>query len=86
MPAPKAKAASNAEGGAKKKATSSSGSSTPVSSVVEKDSSDHLVAFAGGKPDKKAHDAEQAKIKSEIDALQARLVSPMVFFAFRIQQ
>ncbi|KAF8913906.1 hypothetical protein CPB84DRAFT_1699240 [Gymnopilus junonius] len=73
MPAPKAKTASNVDGGAKKKAASSSGSSTPVSSVVEKDASDHLVAFAGGRPDKKAHDAEQAKIKSEIDTLQARL-------------
>jgi hypothetical protein len=37
--------------------------------------SDHLAAFAGGKPDKKLHDAEQARIKGEIDTFQARLVS-----------
>jgi len=34
---------------------------------------------ASGKPDKAAYDAEQEKIKSEIEALQAKLVS---FFFF----
>ena len=57
-------------GNAKFVAGSTSGTATPASS---KDTSDPL-PVAGGKPDKKAYEADQAKIKVEIDALQAQLV------------
>ena len=70
MPAPNSKASLN--GNAKHVAASSSGTATPLTS---KDTSDSLATFTSGKPDKKAHDAEQAKFKSEIDILQAHLVS-----------
>lgn len=74
MAAPKTKSASKGNA-SKDKAASTSGTSTPATTFTEKDMSDHLAAFAGGKPDKKLHDAEQARIKGEIDTFQARLVS-----------
>jgi len=74
MPALKTKTASNGNA-PKGKAPSTSGTSTPASTFTEKDTSDHLAAFAGGKPDKKLHDAEQARIKGEIDILQGKFVS-----------
>ena len=70
MPIPKT--ASNT-GHGKSTAASSSGTATPVS--AEKDTSDVSIAtLAGGKPDKKAYDAQQDAIKKEIDALQVKLV------------
>ncbi|KJA30270.1 hypothetical protein HYPSUDRAFT_125921 [Hypholoma sublateritium FD-334 SS-4] len=73
MPAPKTKSSAvPANGSAKGKAPSTSGTATPIS-IVDKDTSEQLAAFAGGKPDKKVYDAEQARIKTEIDALQLKL-------------
>jgi hypothetical protein len=74
MPAPKTKTASNGNA-SKGKVASTSGTSTPASTFTEKDTSDHLAAFAGGKPDKKLHDIEQARVKGEIDTLQGKIVS-----------
>jgi len=54
----------------------SSGTATPVSTADKRETADVLSAFAAGKPDKKAYDAEQDKIKAEIDALQVKLASP----------
>lgn len=72
MPVPKN--ASTASHGAKNKTASSSGTATPVS-WAEKDTLDVSIAtLAGGKPDKKAYDAQQDAIKKEIDALQVKLV------------
>lgn len=75
MPAPKTKSSAvPANGSAKGKAPSTSGTATPIS-VADKDTSEQFAAFAGGKPDKKVYDIEQARIKTEIDALQLKLVS-----------
>lgn len=72
MPIPKS--AANTKSGAKSKTGSSSGTATPVSSA-DKDTSDVTIAtLTGGRPDKKAHDAQQEQIKKEIDALQVKLV------------
>ncbi|KAF9009050.1 hypothetical protein BDQ17DRAFT_1349438 [Cyathus striatus] len=68
MPAQKSSAA---DGSAKAKA-SSSGTATPVSVSEKKDLSDPQ-GYSGGRPDKKAYDAEQQSIKSEIDDLQVKL-------------
>jgi hypothetical protein len=57
--------------------SSASGTATPVTTTT-RDTSDSLATFAGGKPDKKAYEAEQAKIKIEIDTLQAQLVTDMI--------
>ncbi|KAG5652438.1 hypothetical protein H0H81_005034 [Sphagnurus paluster] len=74
MPAPKSKAAPATNGSAAKaKASSTNGTTTPVSIADKKDTSDPLAAFASGRPDKKVHDAEQDKIKKEIDVLQLKL-------------
>ncbi|KAF9485348.1 hypothetical protein BDN70DRAFT_890240 [Pholiota conissans] len=81
--APKTKAtATTADGSAKGKGPSTSGTATPVSSTVDKDTSEHFAAFAGGKPDKKLYDAEQNKLKSEIDALQLQLSAARDKIAF----
>ena len=65
-------------GNTKLVAASTSGTATPASS---KDASDSLPTFSGGKPDKKAYEADQAKIKAEIDALQTQLVANLSVFA-----
>ncbi|KAF9534319.1 nuclear segregation protein Bfr1 [Crepidotus variabilis] len=75
-PAPKSKATSNGTAANKTKATSPSGTgtATPVSTTGDKkDTLEQLATVSGGKPDKKNYDDEQAKIKSEIDALQVKL-------------
>jgi hypothetical protein len=69
-------------GNAKLAAGSTSGTATPASS---KEVSDPL-PVAGGKPDKKAFDADQAKIKAEIDALQAQLVIHINLACFPVSQ
>jgi hypothetical protein len=74
MPAAKSKVA-EFNGSAAKGNPSTSGTTTPVSTSEKKDTLDHLASHATGKPDKKAYDAEQDRIKSEIDALQVKLVS-----------
>lgn len=75
MPAPKTKTSAPANGSAKGKAPSTSGTATPVSAAADKDTSEQLAAYAGGRPDKKIYDADQARIKTEIDALQINLAS-----------
>jgi hypothetical protein len=54
---------------------SSSGRETPVTT---KDTPESLPTLTGGKPDKKAYEAEQAKIKTEIDTLQTQLVTDII--------
>ena len=61
---------------------STSGTATPASS---KDTSDPL-PLAGGKPDKKAYDADQAKFKAEIDVLQAQLVTNIISACLPVSQ
>ena len=73
MPAANSKVPTN--GNVKSGAASTSRTATPVTS---NDLSDSLTTFAGGKPDKKAYDAEQAKFKTEIDTLQEKLVDIFV--------
>lgn len=74
--APKSKPAS-ANGAAKKpKADTSSGTATPTVSTAE---THEFVVYGSGKPEKALYDAEQNKIKAEIDALQAKLVCPRVY-------
>ncbi|KAF6762118.1 nuclear segregation protein Bfr1 [Ephemerocybe angulata] len=75
MPAPKSAASTATKGGPKAKTASSSGTATPVSTSAEKDTLDvsAIATLSGGKPDKKAYDAQQESIKKEIDALQVKL-------------
>jgi hypothetical protein len=76
MSAAKSKAAPPTNGASTKgKATSTSGTSTPVSTAEKKDTSDALASLTSGKPDKKLYDEEQDKIKTEIDAVQVKVVS-----------
>ncbi|KAJ7890794.1 hypothetical protein B0H13DRAFT_1514296, partial [Mycena leptocephala] len=73
MPPKPTKAAAN---GAAPKGTapSTNGTTTPVSTVDKKDTSD----ATANRPDKKTFDAEQDKIKADIDALQVKLASTAV--------
>ncbi|KAJ7068281.1 hypothetical protein C8F01DRAFT_601853 [Mycena amicta] len=64
--APKAKKTPAADGEAKGAAPSTNGTTTPAE---KKDTSD----VQAGKPDKKVFDAEQDRLKADIDALQAKL-------------
>ncbi|KAJ6515888.1 hypothetical protein C8R45DRAFT_957969 [Mycena sanguinolenta] len=68
--APKSKAAPANGAAAKGSAPSTNGTTTPVPAANKTDTLD---APAVGKPDKKAFDAEQDKIKTSIDALQVKL-------------
>ncbi|KAJ7095391.1 hypothetical protein B0H15DRAFT_881437 [Mycena belliarum] len=70
---PKSKQAPANGAAAKGKAPSTNGTTTPVSTVDKKDTSDATPATTTGRPDKKVFDAEQDRIKSEIDALQVKL-------------
>jgi hypothetical protein len=77
MAAVKAKsatAAAAAKGKGAKSPPSTNGTSTLVS-VTNLDTSETTLTGGSGKPDKAAYDAEQEKTKSEIDALQVKLVS-----------
>jgi len=71
-------ASSGKKGKGVKSTPPSPGRSAP-SSIKTEDASATAVAMATssghGKPDKAAYDLEQEKIKSEIDALQAKLVN-----------
>ena len=79
MPAAKAK---QTNGGAKPKpkaSSPSSGTSTPTAaaSTTVTAVQIELAIYGSGKPDKAVYDAEQNKIKAEIDGLQTRLVSTL---------
>lgn len=81
MPAAKTKAAPATNAPSKgKSSAANSGASTPVSTTDKKDTPEVLAKLAGGKPDKKAYDAEQERLRKDIDALQAKLVSDNFFF------
>lgn len=75
--APKTKPAAN--GSAKSAAASTNGTTTPVSVAEKKDTSDAVPAAVGGKPDKQVYDAEQDRIKKEIDTLQTKLASNLLY-------
>ena len=71
--APKTKSA--ATNGAPKKAKSPAPSSTDSPATAPAEIQEFTpVTYGPGKPDKALYDAEQNKIKAEIDALQAKLV------------
>ncbi|KAG8218466.1 hypothetical protein J3R82DRAFT_4096 [Butyriboletus roseoflavus] len=73
MPASKAKPTST-NGSASGKATQGTPASTvPPSPVSKSFETDRAVTNSSGKPDKNAHDAEQERLKSEIEALQVKL-------------
>lgn len=62
-------------------AAPSTGTSTPVTttSTVVTSVQIELAAYGTGKPEKSLYDAEQNKIKAEIEALQVRLVrNPLI--------
>ena len=71
MPAPKGTQAT-ANGSASGKQTPAS--TVPPSPVSKPLETDRAVTHSSGKPDKNAYDADQEKLKSEIDALQTKLV------------
>jgi len=50
----------------------------PAPAVGASDVVEPLPLLPGGRPDKKAYDAEQDKTKAEIDALQLKLVRSRV--------
>ena len=71
--APKTKSA--ATNGAPKKAKSPAPSSTDSPATAPAEIQEFTpVTYGPGKPDKALYDAEQNKIKAEIDALQVKLV------------
>ncbi|KAK7049513.1 multicopy suppressor of BFA (Brefeldin A) [Paramarasmius palmivorus] len=73
MPAaPKSKAANGSSAKAKTP-SSTNGTTTPVSTAPSEKKATLDVTPAVGRPDKNAYDAEQQRIKSEIDALQVKL-------------
>ncbi|KAH6914900.1 nuclear segregation protein Bfr1 [Coprinopsis sp. MPI-PUGE-AT-0042] len=69
MPAGKTKTANGSA--TPSKAVSRSGTATPVSAIASQDLAS--ATLTGGKPDKKAYDAEQESIKAELDSLHAKL-------------
>ncbi|KAJ8509335.1 hypothetical protein ONZ45_g8484 [Pleurotus djamor] len=75
--APKSKTAASSNGAPKKitPVPSTDGTSTPVSATGSKDTSEAVIALltGGGKPDKKIYDAEQDRIKAEIEVLNVKL-------------
>ncbi len=73
MASAKAKSSSTANGAAKAKKEPATNGTAPL--AEKKDTSDPSShAPSTGKPDKKAYEAEQDRIKGEIDALQVKLV------------
>lgn len=78
--APKSKPASNNTAAKEKPSVPSpvNGSATPVP-VAAKDEATEAQSSAVSRPDRKAYDADQERIKVEIDALQAKLVRPNLF-------
>lgn len=72
------KAKQNGAGKKPKAPSPSTGTSTPVTTASTPVTSAQieLAVYGSGRPEKAAYDAEQNKIKAEIDVLQARLVRP----------
>ncbi|KAI0722942.1 hypothetical protein C8Q76DRAFT_721054 [Earliella scabrosa] len=68
--APKSKPAATNGASKKPKADTPSGTASPAVSTTE---IQELAVYGSGKPDKALYDAEQSKIKAEIDALQIKL-------------
>lgn len=76
MPVPAAKSKSTSSASAKAKATSTNGPRANTAPKTEKkDTSEQSVVGSRGKPDKRAYDAEQTRIRQELDSLQLKLVS-----------
>ena len=76
MPAPAAKSKSTSSAPAKTKATSTNGSRANTAPKTEKkDTSEQSAVSSRGRPDKTAYDAEQLRIRQELDSLQPKLVS-----------
>lgn len=73
----KSKSANGSAAKGNASATSTNGTTTQVLVTAngKKDTSDATPVSSGGKPDKKAYDVEQERLKSEIDTLQVKLVS-----------
>lgn len=81
MAGPKAKSASSNAGAIKKSKstpTSTNGTSSPVPPAATPDTTEHAHNYGHGRPDKAIYDAEQEKIKVEIDAIQVKLVSSSI--------
>lgn len=78
MSSAKPKQANGAGKKTKPSAPSSTGTSTPVTSThvaaPEHSSAFEFITYGSGKPEKAQYDAEQNKIKADIDAVQAKLV------------
>ncbi|KIK68135.1 hypothetical protein GYMLUDRAFT_54814 [Collybiopsis luxurians FD-317 M1] len=72
-PSAKSKSANGSATKGKPSAATNSGTTTPVSAASEKKDALDIPALSGGKPDKKAYDADQERLKGEIDALQVKL-------------
>jgi hypothetical protein len=84
MPASKTKAAPTNGAAPKAKGSkstpASTGTSTPVPTSTPLDTSDQVTATGGfGKPEKAVYDAEQDRIKAEIDNIQAKLVCTLLY-------
>lgn len=77
MASTKAKQA-NGAGKKPKVSAPSTGTSTPVT-AASTTAQITLIEYGTAKPEKSAYDAEQNKIKAEIETVQARLVSPHRF-------
>ena len=75
--APKSKPAATNGAAKKAKSATPSGTASPAVTVTEVQEFTYVV-YGTGKPDKALYDAEQNKIKAEIDALQVKLVCPRV--------
>ena len=75
--APKSKPAATNGAVKKPKSATPSGTASPAVTVTEVQEFTYVV-YGTGKPDKALYDAEQNKIKAEIDALQVKLVCPRV--------
>lgn len=72
-PAAKSKPTNGSAAKTKPSAASTNGTTTPVS-VSASEKKDTSEIPTGGKPDKKLYDAEQERIKGDIDALQVKIV------------
>ncbi|KAI0081806.1 hypothetical protein K474DRAFT_1146615 [Panus rudis PR-1116 ss-1] len=72
---PKAKtgSASNAKPKSKPAASPTNGTASPVPSTAPSDATP--TSYGPGRPDKKIYDAEQERIKAEIDAVQVKLTA-----------
>ncbi|KAJ3857418.1 hypothetical protein EV368DRAFT_30302 [Lentinula lateritia] len=72
-PASKSKPANGTTAKGNASTPTTNGTTTPVSIASEKKDTFEVPSVSGGKPDKKAYDVEQERLKGEIDALQVKL-------------